>query len=135
MAAMYQEQRKKPRYGSAHENLSVRVKRTRGILRSVCRPLTATCIDFNCYGMSYESMTQQRVGEQVLLDLSLGDKCVTNVVALVCNARPSKFGRYRHGVLFDFRANEHMRSRDVESAIECIEADLRDTLSKNTVRQ
>ena len=40
-------------------------------------------MDFNRYGMGYESAVQQRVSEQVMLDLSLGDRNVADVVALV----------------------------------------------------
>ena len=133
---MQQEQRKKPRYdNSAHESLAVRVRRTRGILRSIRGPLDATCRDFNCYGMRYESSDRQLVGEQVLLDLALGDRHITDIVALVCNALETEPGQFRHGVLFDFRANEHMRSDAVKSAIEWIEEALRDMLAESTVRQ
>lgn len=132
---MHHEQRTEPRYyTNAHENLSVRIKRPHGILGSFRRPLTATWMDFSRYGMGYESMVQHRVGEQVLMDLSLGDRSIADVVALICNSRRSQSGQYRHGVRFDFRANDYMRSKDVESAIEYIAAELKDILSKNTVR-
>lgn len=129
---MNREQRTEPRYyKSTHHNLSVKVKRPSGILGAFRKPLTATWMDFNRNGMGFESMGQHRVGEQVLLDLSLDDKSVTDVVALVCNERRSQSGQYRHGVRFDFQANAHMRSKDVEYVIESIELELKHILSSN----
>jgi len=129
---MSQEQRTEPRYHkTAHHNLSVTVKRPHSILDTFRKPLTATWMDFNRYGMGFESMGKHRIGQQVLLDLSLDDKNVTDVVALVCNAHRSQSGQYRLGVKFDFRANDHMRSKDVERAIESIEFKIRHILSNS----
>ena len=129
---MNQEQRTEPRfYKSVHHNLSVTVKRPHSILGAFRKPLTATWMDFNRRGMGFESTGQHRIGEQVLLDLSLDDKNITDVVAFVCNARRSQSGQYRHGVRFDFQANAHMRSKDVEYVIENIELELKHILSNS----
>jgi hypothetical protein len=80
---MQQEQRTEPRhYSDALTNLTVSVKRPQGVLGRFRRPLAATWMDFNRYRMGYESAVQQRVSEQVMLDLSLGDRNVADVVAL-----------------------------------------------------
>lgn len=89
-------------------------------------------MDFNRYGMGFESGDQHRIGENLLLDLSLEDKDVTNVVAVVCNARLSQSGQYRHGVRFDFQANGHMRSSNVGNTIVDIEAKLKNILASST---
>jgi len=120
-------------YKNVHHNLSVTVKRTHNILGAFRKPLTATWMDFNRYGMGFETTNQHRIGEQVLLDLSLDDKNISDIVALVCNARRSRSGQYRHGVKFDYRANDHMRSKDVEYAIESIEVKLKHILSNSAL--
>ena len=129
---MYQERRKEPRYHSVvHQNLSVSVKHSGGVLGMFSRPKIATWMDFNRNGMGFESEDRHRIGEHLLLNLSLEDKDVTNIVAVVCNARPSQSGQYRHGVCFDFQANGHMRSKSLENTIVDIEATLKNILASS----
>jgi hypothetical protein len=54
------------------------------------------------------------------------------VVGIVRNTGRSPSGYYRHGVSFDFEANDHMRSAAVVQALASIEDTLKHLLEQRT---
>lgn len=113
--------RKKNRY--AHGNLRVTVLQAR-IAGLWHQEQAVTWMDFNSLGMAFATNEHHfRIGARLRLNLSIDDEqsvAVQNIIAVVRNINANRYN-CRYGVEFDFEANEHMRSRQVQQQLENIE--------------
>lgn len=81
-------------------NLAVTLRQT-GLRGIIHRPQTATWMDYNRHGMSFETERRLKVGDRVLLDIGLKGALAMDVPAIVRNVRPASSGAQRCGVQFD----------------------------------
>ncbi|HUN55685.1 MAG TPA: PilZ domain-containing protein [Smithella sp.] len=83
-------------------------------------------IDFNSFGMAIETNLVFEKENRISLDISCGRNHAPDILSIVRNV-VNKGNKNRYGLQFDFAANAHMRSEEVEEILSSIE----DTLKKN----
>lgn len=77
-------------------------------------------VDFNRFGARIIYSERFRIGEEILLNINKQSTNVREVVGFVCHAEELEDG-YSYGVQFDFSANKHMRSAELEGSLSLIE--------------
>lgn len=111
------ERRKIPRVQPS--KLDVRVK-YRGLLGKIKHSGYVKVIDFNRFGLAFESSYQYRIGDELLFEITLNELSVREVVGFICNFEHNE-DFIRYGVQFDFSATKYMRSQKAEEALSEIE--------------
>ena len=77
-------------------------------------------VDFNRFGTRVLHSERFRIGEELLLNINRQSTNVREVVGFVCHVEELEDG-YSYGVQFDFSANKHMRSAELEESLSLIE--------------
>jgi len=77
-------------------------------------------VDFNRFGTRVLHRERFRIGEELLLNINRQSTNVREVVGFVCHMEEFEDG-YSYGVQFDFSANKHMRSAELEESLSRIE--------------
>ncbi len=80
-------------------------------------------VDFNRFGARVLHSERFRIGEELLINISRQSSNAREVVGFVCHAEELDDG-YSYGVQFDFSANKHMRSAELEESLSRIEETL-----------
>jgi hypothetical protein len=81
-------------------------------------------VDFNSNGIAIQTNLDFEIGDEISLNISLGRNRVSNIIGTVRNMLKQE-NNTRYGLKFDFAANEHMRSEEVEEILANIERDLK----------
>jgi len=80
-------------------------------------------LDFSRYGLAFESEKKYKTGEELTFEISEHSNQVIGVVGFVTHAEVHE-KKYRCGIQFDFSANSHMRSKQLEQNLAEIEVNL-----------
>ena len=81
-------------------------------------------IDFNSFGMAIETNLVFEKENKISLDISHGRNHASDILCIVRNV-VNKGSKNRYGLQFDFAANEHMCSEEVEEILSSIENNLK----------
>jgi len=81
-------------------------------------------VDFNSSGMAIETNLDFEVENKISLNISLGKNHASDIIGTVRNVM-NQGDKKRYGLQFDFAANEHMQSDEVEEILANIEGDLK----------
>mgnify|MGYP002713173294 CR=1 FL=1 len=119
--ANYRERRKYVRFNEGAMNVWIRRRR---FLKEFIKGEPVNWINFNQYGMAFSSTTHLDVHEEILVNVKTTDISLTNLVAVVHNAR-RQAGTNRYGVQFYFGANSHMQCYETRELLALIEQRLR----------
>lgn len=77
-------------------------------------------VDYSRFGVGIVHNEKYRMGDELLFNFSKQNEHVEHVVGFVCYIKELD-GDYSYGIQFDFSANKHMRSENVEKALTRIE--------------
>lgn len=94
-----------------------------GIRGKLLQPDGITVLDFSRFGLAFESTHKYKVGEELSFEISEHNNQVDDVIGFVTYLEALEKG-YRCGIQFDFSANAHMRSVEVEEALTQMELNL-----------
>jgi len=114
------ERRKIPRIQPG--NLKVSVK-YRGLLTKIKHSGSVKILDYNRFGLAFESDHNYRIGDELLFTITYKETQLINLVGFICNSE-SVNETIRCGVQFDFSANKHMRSVTTEQTLIALETAL-----------
>ena len=89
-------------------------------------------VDFNRFGARILHSERLRIGEELLLNINRQDINVREIIGFICHME-EKDGGYSYGIQFDFSANKHMRSAEVEESLSRLEEALRTATLTNTI--
>ncbi len=95
-------------------------------------------VDFNQFGVAFESVQEFKIGDKISLDLSKKKDRISDIIGTIINAFQLEEDKYRYGVVFDFTANEYMGSTEVEKILSNIERQLKrkhSTTNRNVYRR
>ncbi|MGD0168578.1 MAG: PilZ domain-containing protein [Smithella sp.] len=81
-------------------------------------------IDFNSFGMAIETNLVFEKENKISLDISHGRNHASDIICTVRNVM-NEGNKNRYGLQFDFAANEHMCSEEVEEILSSIENNLK----------
>ena len=81
-------------------------------------------VDFNSNGIGIQTNLDFEVGDKISLNISLGRNHASDIIGTVRNV-VNQGDKNRYGLQFDFAANEHMSSEEVEEILANIEGDLK----------
>jgi hypothetical protein len=115
------ERRQYARYSAAGMNASVSLQDESS--GDICVE-SVQPVDFNSFGMAIETNLDFQIENKISLNISLGKDHVSDIIGTVRNVI-NQGNKNRYGVLFDFAANEHMRSEEVEDVLAHIEMSLK----------
>ena len=114
------ERRKIPRIQSCNLKVSVRY---RGLLAKIKHSGSVKILDYNRFGLAFESDHTYRIGDELLFTITHKETQLINLVGFICNSE-SVNETTRYGVQFDFSANKHMRSVTTEQTLIALESAL-----------
>ena len=77
-------------------------------------------IDFNSFGMAIETNLAFEIESKICLNISQGRNHASDIICTVRNM-VNQGNKNRYGLQFDFTANEHMCSEEVEEILSNIE--------------
>ncbi len=77
-------------------------------------------VDYSRFGVGIVHNEKYRMGDELLFNFSKQNEHVEHVVGFVCYIKELD-DDYSYGIQFDFSANKHMRSENVEKALTRIE--------------
>ncbi len=77
-------------------------------------------VDYSRFGVGIVHNEKYRMGDELLFNFSKQNEHVEHVVGFVCYIKELDED-YSYGIQFDFSANKHMRSENVEKALTRIE--------------
>ncbi|MBV1870180.1 MAG: PilZ domain-containing protein [Gammaproteobacteria bacterium] len=89
--------------------------------------------DFNRFGTRIILNQRLRVGEELLFNINKKNINIKSIVGFVCHIEEVEDG-YSYGIQFDFSANKHMRSADIEESLSQIEGTLEESGGTNMVK-
>lgn len=115
-----------------HGNLTAWI-RQRGLFGAWRASRIVDWMDFNRFGMAFETDRRLRCGQRLLVSLKIEDARaydITGVAATVRQVTRPHRGRIRCGVEFDFRAGPQMRSVETLTALAGIEKLLHDIMAR-----
>ena len=95
------------------------------------KPIKVT--DFNRFGTRIIYDQKFRIGEELLLNFNKKNIQISKIVGFVCHIEELEEG-YSYGIQFDFSANKHMRSVEVEESLSQMEEALEEGSSTNIVK-
>jgi len=81
-------------------------------------------VDFNSSGMAIETNLDFEIESKISLNISLGRNHASDIIGTVRNVL-NQGNKNRYGLQFDFAANDHMCSEEVEEILANIEGDLK----------
>ena len=94
-----------------------------GFIGKFHQPDGIKVLDFSRYGLAFESDHKYKTGEELSFEISEHSNQVDSVVGFVTHAEVHN-KKYRCGIQFDFTANDHMRSEQLEQDLTNIEQNL-----------
>lgn len=94
-----------------------------GLMGKLLQPDGIKVLDFSRFGLAFESEHKYRTGEELAFEISARSDHADGVIGFVTHSEKNE-NLYRCGVQFDFSANSHMRSYDLEEALTKIELNL-----------
>jgi hypothetical protein len=77
-------------------------------------------VDYSRFGVGIVHNEKYRMGDELLFSFSKQNEHIEHVVGFVCYIKELDEG-YSYGIQFDFSANKHMRSENIEKALTRIE--------------
>lgn len=111
------ERRKYVRYNEVF--MDVLVKRN-SIVHELIKGEHVDWLNFNRYGLAFACNRRFNINEKILIDLKTSMLCLTNLVAVIHNARRQN-NKFRYGVQFYFGANSYMSSVEIQEMLDVIE--------------
>ena len=94
-----------------------------GFFGKLHQPDGIKVLDFSRFGLAFESDNKYKAGEELTFEISEHSNQVEGVVGFVTHAEAHE-KKYRCGIQFDFSANPHMRSKQLEQGLTEIELNL-----------
>ena len=88
-------------------------------------------LDFNRFGARVLHSERFRTGDELLFNINRQNISITDVVGFVCHTEELEHG-FSYGIQFDFSANKHMRSAEVEDSLTRLEELLEGGSPSNT---
>jgi hypothetical protein len=88
-------------------------------------------VDFNRFGARILHSERYRIGEELLFNINRQSINVREVIGFVCHVEEQE-DNYSYGIQFDFSANKHMRSAELEESLSQIEEALEAGLLAST---
>lgn len=95
----------------------------RGILSLTAKFKPIKIIDFSQFGLGFSHEKKFSIGQELLFNLNRKQIQLTKIIGFVCHTEETDEG-YQHGVQFDFSANTHMQSIEVEETLAKLEQQL-----------
>lgn len=94
-----------------------------GLMGKLHQPDGIKVLDFSRYGLAFESDHKYKTGEELTFEITEHSNQVEGVVGFVTHAEVHE-KKFRCGIQFDFSANDHMRSTQLEQDLTNIELNL-----------
>ncbi len=94
-----------------------------GLRGKLLQPDGIKVLDFSRFGLAFESTHKYKVGEELSFEISEHSNQVNDVIGFVTHLETLEKS-YRCGIQFDFSANAHMRSVELEEALTQMELNL-----------
>ncbi len=97
-----------------------------------------TPVDFSPFGIAFESVQEFDIGDKIILELSKSRERISGIIGTISNILEVDEDKTRYGVEFDFTANEHMCSEEVENALNNIKQQLKkrhSSMNRNVYRR
>ena len=97
-----------------------------------------TPVDFSPFGIAFESVQEFDIGDKIILELSKNRERISGIIGTISNILDVDEDKTRYGVEFDFTANEHMCSEEVENALNNIKQQLKkrhSSMNRNVYRR
>ena len=92
----------------------------RGLLSIAAKFKSIKITDFSQFGLGFCHEKEFSIGKELLFNLNRKHIQLTKVIGFVCHTEETEEG-YQHGVQFDFSANAHMQSLEVEETLAKLE--------------
>jgi len=99
--------------------MHIHVKRN-SIVHELIKGEQVEWMNFNRYGLAFSCERKFNVNEKILIDIRTSVLSITNLVAIIHNARRQN-NQFRYGVQFYFGANSYMNSVEMQDMLDAIE--------------
>ena len=99
------------------------IARHPGFFGKLHQPDGIKVLDFSRFGLAFESDHKYKAGEELTFEISEHSNQIEGVIGFVTHAEVHE-KKYRCGIQFDFSANAHMRSKQLEQDLTEIEINL-----------
>jgi hypothetical protein len=114
------ERRKYVRFSKV--DMRIHVKRN-SIVHELIKGERVDWLNFSRYGLAFACQRKFNVNEKILIDIKTSAHRITNLVAVIHNARRQN-NLFRYGVQFYFGANSYMSSAEIQDVLDAIEQSL-----------
>lgn len=94
-----------------------------GIMGKLLQPDGITVLDFSRFGLAFESEHKYKTGEELSFEITEHSNQIEGVIGFVTHSEKNE-KLYRCGIQFDFSANPHMRSYELEDTLTKMELNL-----------